>query len=558
MRAAILLARVPESFLEKHLDPLLGKKSSSAAVTALDLSSVIPLSLFQPLLRFWYTSVFLPSHTDPPPSLDSAISTSSSTADDEYVQTIRTQLLQLEQQLKIHLLPCTDTNSTSSDFDRLVFDLARMRDKQLATDVVISIFAPPIVSKETQTHYKTESVAATANAAGLPSILSSPPDTDRTSTAATNVPPSFPAHRFILASQSPYFYAMFCGDFREASTSTVHLPADLFNPISTQVIINYFYTGKVTVPLYSPKANPSKNAQHRLTQKKYTLRVLQQVFAAADYLGHFDTICLAAVNEMEACCHRFKCHCSDCAVLLPSMLWFADKNADTVPTMRSKLISLYGEDPIHNIAPLWSQKPFAVLVGSLWTPSSSSEALVLSEHDEKTLVSEIASLVFESITKYNAIHVLHSLHLCLSQIRSANPVPTWSTPVLDLLNPIIHHTVDMVSQNFDFYCTEYPILLSCIDGIGHGFSVDFLEFLLNRILNGGIQDDNAGILYQGIVRDLVGRQQVVKNVAVDGVLVEARQKCVQYLGRRWPQVKAQNGFKKVDKETMRHLTDGNN
>lgn len=240
------------------------------------------------------------------------------------------------------------------------------------------------------------------------------------------------------------------------------------------------------------------------------------------------------------------------------MLWFADKNADTVPTMRSKLISLYGEDPIHNIAPLWSQKPFAVLVGSLWTPSSSSEALVLSEHDEKTLVSEIASLVFESITKYNAIHVLHSLHLCLSQIRSANPVPTWSTPVLDLLNPIIHHTVDMVSQNFDFYCTEYPILLSCIDGIGHGFSVDFLEFLLNRILNGGIQDDNAGILYQGIVRDLVGRQQVVKNVAVDGVLVEARQKCVQYLGRRWPQVKAQNGFKKVDKETMRHLTDGNN
>lgn len=116
----------------------------------------------------------------------------------------------------------------------------------------------------------------------------------------------------------------------------------------------------------------------------------------------------------------------------------------------------------------------------------------------------------------------------------------------------------MVSQNFDFYCTEYPILLSCIDGIGHGFSVDFLEFLLNRILNGGIQDDNAGILYQGIVRDLVGRQQVVKNVAVDGVLVEARQKCVQYLGRRWPQVKAQNGFKKVDKETMRHLADGNN
>lgn len=270
--------------------------------------------------------------------------------------------------------------------------------------------------------------------------------------------------------------------------------------------------------------------RQRLAQKKYALRILQQMFPAGDYLGHGDTLCEAALYEMDLLCHGFKCVCADCAALLPSMLWFADKHAATMPTLRSALIALYSE-PVHALAPLWSQQPFAILVGALaLTDESLAEQALLTlftnnnntsttESGLSTLIDELRKHTLENVTKHNAIHVLHSLHLCLSKLRGSNPFPTWSSSVLDILNPIVHHTVEMVASNFDFYCVEYPILLSCVDGIGHGFSVDFLEFLLNRVLTESIRDANAGILYQGIVRDLIGRQEMVQNVAVDGVLV---------------------------------------
>jgi hypothetical protein len=111
-------------------------------------------------------------------------------------------------------------------------------------------------------------------------------------------------------------------------------------------------------------------------------------------------------------------------------------------------------------------------------------------------------------------------------------------------------------MNFDYFCVEYPILLSCVDGIGFGFSCDFLEFLLNRVLDEGIQDVNAGALYQGIVRDLIGRQEMVKNIAVGEVLEASRAKCVAYLRRRWVGVKAQGGFKDLDKEVLRTMAEG--
>jgi hypothetical protein len=114
----------------------------------------------------------------------------------------------------------------------------------------------------------------------------------------------------------------------------------------------------------------------------------------------------------------------------------------------------------------------------------------------------------------------------------------------------------MISNHFEYYCVEYPILLSCVDGIGFGFSVDFLEFVLAKVLTDGIHDGNAASLYQGIVRDLGGRQEMVKNVAVDGVLAEARAKCAQYIAKRWMMIKAEGGFQTIEKEVLKELADG--
>ncbi|KAG2227451.1 hypothetical protein INT45_007476 [Circinella minor] len=631
---AILLARIPKEFQQHYLKEL--NNTTEKKTISIDISQVIPYTTFQILLRYWYTSEFYPEHYNQPQvivdspssSIGSTISNGStfSTAStktslsscsnnnnnkqDELsglkqfnatISQLPSEIEQLEQRLDFKLIPTITKRKEDekfySHFEQLVADLEQMRGQQLGSDVLVTLFtpAPPALppsfinnnntnNKNSNNDKKTPSSPTTSTGKEIPSILfnhtqvSSTQTSKLTSTASTSQAESFPAHRFILASQSPYFYAMFCTQFREASSSTVHLPGDLFTPITTQVILRYFYSDTLIIP--SLRKLPSSFAQRRLTEKKHALRVLQLVFPAADYLGHFDTICQAILHEMDKICHGFKCLCNDCAALLPFMLWFADKYSNTIPLLRPALMSLYS-DPVHSIAPLWSQQPFAVLVGHM-SPSVTSLAeytiasVFCNNMDNfhgsssstlnnggnggagqlNTMISELSQQTLDNVTKHNAIHVLHSLHLCLSQIRSANPFPTWSTPALDLVYPILHHTVDMISRNFDFYCVEYPILLSCVDGIGVGFSVDFLEFLLKRVLSkDSIRDSNASILYQGIVRDLVGRQEVVKNVAVDGVLLDARNQCADYLAHRWVQVKAQGGFNKIDKDVMRSLSD---
>ncbi|CAO3593137.1 unnamed protein product [Absidia cylindrospora] len=435
------------------------------------------------------------------------------------------------------------------------------------------------------------------------------------SSSATMI--SFPVHRCILASRSSYFHSLLSDQQAHdiPSSSTVLLPSDLFSSVTLDIILHYFYTDQLQVPdlPHSETTTATRNTmsvfQKEMNRKKHLLRELQKVFRAADYLGLIDSLCKAAQHEMESICHRFQCTCSSCVVLLPSMLAFANKKQQRLPLLRSKLMAMY-TDPIQAFPPLWSQKPFSLLIvahlvtvdgdtgggsgmfilpsslqslffhsnsdsghlsttthSTQTTPSSSTSSVspyptaaaaavtVVTSSSSSSLLADLVSMTLENITKRNAIHVLHSIHLCLSKIRSADPLPTWSQASLTLIHAFLHHTLAMVSQDFGYYCVDYPILLSCVDGIGGGFSVDFLEFLLKRLLNNGIQDSNAAVLYQGIVRDLIGRQQVVKNVAVDGVLLDARRQCVEYLSHRWIGVKAQGGFQSIEKDILRLMAE---
>ncbi|KAG1147046.1 hypothetical protein G6F37_010891 [Rhizopus arrhizus] len=522
---AIILARAPKIFVESYLPELLYESHSPLK---LDISQIICQELFQHLLRFWYTASFV--------SLES---TDATIAGDTV-----NQLEGLSVQLGVPLLPLH--SDSVPDSVQLIDDLKCMLHENIATDVTIHIIPSSDDKKKPDTVM----------------ILSTCPDNN---TQQVNIPtPSFKAHKFILAAQSSYFYSLFCTQFQEASSSVVHLTDDLFNVAIVDTLLTFFYTDRIIVSSL-PKDKTKSRSHHDLQQSKHDLRVMQKTFYAADYLGHSETLGKALLYKMQQLCHGFKCFCSRCAVILPSMLAWSDKHVELLPELRRTLILLYC-DPVQSLAPFWSQRPFAFLISSLVSSSSNlgknvlqtvlkQEPLIDPQIKFKSVIHEIESLTFSNVTKHNAIHVLSSLHMCLSRIRSADPTPTWSQPALNLINPILHYTVSMVSQFFDFYCVEYPILLSCVDGIGAGFSVDFLDFLLTHVLTEGIQETNAGVIYQGIVRDLVGRQEVVKNMAIDDVLLVARARCAAYINQRWTKVKNQGGFMKLEKNTLRQLAE---
>ncbi|KAL0089436.1 hypothetical protein J3Q64DRAFT_1399946 [Phycomyces blakesleeanus] len=551
---AILLARVPLK-VRQQLMPTLDHNVNETCLM-INLSKEISPLLFQSLLRFWYTSeLYSPSSfeynssttsisstpaTSATTSTASSLSILSSLEDIPGIITNESEMLKerkvLEERLAVGLLPVHDDKET--DYDQLVKDLTNMSKTELGSDVTLNLFPASVYALHSPGDRK--GILRDTSEGGLGSSLA--------------------AHRFILAARSSYFYAMFCTDFRESSSSTIHLTDDIFSPWILHVLVHYFYTDSIVVPPLPSTALLASPVQQRLSHKKHSLRVLQKTFYAADYLGHASCAGQAVLHEMSVICHDFKCACADCSAILPSMLLFAHKNKASVPIMLPGLMSLY-TDPVRLLAPLWAAKPFSILVGSmaptavdLVEPESTIFSKAPATDDQPTFIKDMSELTIANITKHNSIHVLHSLHLCLSLIRGHDPLSHWSAPAYDLLQPVVRHTVAMISQNFDYYCVEYPILLSCVDGIGFGFSVDFLEFLLTRVLEDGIQDANAGIVYQGIIRDLVGRQEVVKNVAVDDVLISARQRCAAYIARRWTSIKAQRGFRKLDKETLQKMS----
>ncbi|KAH8551710.1 hypothetical protein BGW37DRAFT_424950 [Umbelopsis sp. PMI_123] len=508
---AIIKTRVPRDFQTKFLQPAL------EGIQHVDLQDYIPMDMLQRIIRFWYTASFV--ETVPPgPAVES-----------EEAAAIRALVLELESKIGIKLLPLVEQGVTD-DYQQWLNDISRMRKDHINVDIVITI--------DSTANTPLENVA-------VPAIAVAGADTT-----------SYPVHRFILAAQCPYFNALFNSKFKEASSSTVHLPRELFNSASLDCILQYYYSSNLVIPT-APIRKSATAAVARLNQKKFALRLLQKVFRGADYLGQTISICALALHEIAQICDQFKCTCADCQLLLPSVLSFSDKVVSSVPKLRPTILRLYS-DPIQGIAKLWPQKPFALLVNSLGIvteDTGSNSFLVQKEESASALVRDISSQTLSRISKHSAIQSFHAMHLCLSQLRASDPFPTWSNATLNLLNPIIHHTALLVAMNFDYFCVEYPILLSCVDGIGFGFSCDFLEFLLNRVLDEGMQDVNAGILYQGIVRDLIGRQEVVKNIAVGEVLDASRLKCVAYLKRRWLAVKAQNGFKDLDKEVLRTMAE---
>jgi hypothetical protein len=357
----------------------------------------------------------------------------------------------------------------------------------------------------------------------------------------------FRVHKFMLSAASPYFNAMFSGDFAEAAAAIIRLPANLFSAECLKSILRYIYTGEI-IPFESNTTCPTEHVEPlpnqnitlnhlppSLAAKQQTMYQLQRIWIGADYLGMTDTLCAQVLRNMYGILHKLDCVCQDCQSLIPQNLMFAHKNS--IHSLENTLLKGLLSDPEKSVPTIWAHRHFA-------------RELTDSEMRQRLVAYTVAR-----VHRHNAIQILYACFCASKTLTVKDPFIAWSPPSHSLISSLTSYATRHIAEHFLFFCTEYPTLLSCVDGIT--YSLDFLEFLLQRLLEDEMVDTNAGVLYQGIVLHLMCREGVQRNLNARSILNVARDMTVKYIERRLPEVKSSGALNGLDSSVLIALAEGN-
>lgn len=329
-------------------------------------------------------------------------------------------------------------------------------------------------------------------------------------------------HTSILHKESPYFAALFGENFIESNASIVFLPASIIDGNALESILHYMYT-------------------HQITTTK-TVKELCNMYSAADYLG-MEGLCIMLADRLNNLIHRCICYCNTCVTMVPELFGYCRNRAiqlkdERMAVMTQRVINLLANDPEKTLSTYWTSRHMAKVLVQL--PQDASQAL--------------SQKVLHRVNKSNAIESLYACFSASNSLSTSDPLLSWSKPLHATLTSVQSRATRIIATNFDFFCCQYPALLSCIDGITYSF--DFLEYLLLHVLEDQMDCDNVGILYQGIVCDLMSRHAVEYNDHVKHILNVARVMILCYITRRIGDIKQQGGLDQLDTNVLKLLADG--
>ncbi|RUP46577.1 hypothetical protein BC936DRAFT_146786 [Jimgerdemannia flammicorona] len=338
-------------------------------------------------------------------------------------------------------------------------------------------------------------------------------------------PPTYRAHKFLLAAHSPYFSAMFSSPFLESHAMTLPLPRETFTPQTLTSFLHFLYTGRL------PQSSQSTLLKPRLAH-------LDRLHHAGDYFAMPTTLCAHTAHHLAVLCHGFTCYrydrCDRCQQSVPAVLILADRHrhTGTLEDLRDACLRVLS-DPARGPHSMWPNRAVAEF--------------------ESGLRDEVLSRTVERVVPTNAVDALQSAHL-LDRALETHAGTSWSRAIrTTMFEPLLDHAAMLVTTDFHKHVVESSTLRKCVDGVG--FSFDFLEFLLARVVE-KLVDANVGKVYQALVRDLMARKAVRENGTVGEVLERAREGCVAYVKRRWVGVKAAGGLEGVEDEVLWRLAEG--
>ncbi|KAI9498194.1 hypothetical protein BDB00DRAFT_867840 [Zychaea mexicana] len=361
-------------------------------------------------------------------------------------------------------------------------------------------------------------------------------------------------HKKVLAEHSPYFAAMFDGEFSENGASIVFLPPGVFSAIGLDGVLHYMYTSELML-----NVNGSLNKAHTIVQQ------LQDMYSAADYLGMIQFRQTVSEHLTEYA-HQWTCYCGECRDVVTQLFPYSYARAVHCD---DELMAIIAEKTLTVL----TQEPDKAL-HTFWTSHGLAEMLTLSQPDVGPYLKQ---QIIGRISRFNAIETLHACFVAnktferheqreqrqrqKSMIITASTTTTTTTTSGEesyeqLKNTVagaLSRSTDIIAHFFDFYCSQYPTLLSCIDGITYSF--DFLEFLLQRTLKDNMKPHNAPIMYQGIVRDLMCRHAVQHCAQVKTILTDARRQVLRYIVDNIELVTKSGAFDRLDKNVLAKLAE---
>ncbi|KAF1803700.1 hypothetical protein FB192DRAFT_1369297 [Mucor lusitanicus] len=333
------------------------------------------------------------------------------------------------------------------------------------------------------------------------------------SSCSSNVPEKthWACHKDVLKSTSHYFDAVFNSQFQEAEASIVFLPRGIFTSTVLDDVLYYMYTKSI------------KESGDRNMDK---LEQLESVYLAADYLG-IQGLCSAIKDHIIQLTHGLVCYCNSCTELVPQLLSFTGSHQENDPHLNQithAILRLLDQDPEKTLPSYWS---------------SDSMAVLFAETD--SLHGYLESRLFKHVNRNNAIETLHGCFLAKDRVSGKNDHLRCTVDKIQGMGS------KLLADHFDFYCTKYPKLLSCVDGITYSFK--FLSYLMSCILE-EMNDKNACSLYKGIVRSLMCRDIVQRTPLVKDILQSAKSKTIRYIAKHLAEIKQLDA---IDKNVIEQL-----
>ncbi|PWN33844.1 uncharacterized protein FA14DRAFT_161498 [Meira miltonrushii] len=324
---------------------------------------------------------------------------------------------------------------------------------------------------------------------------------------------SFSAHRMILASRSPYFASLLLSPYADTNNRVVSLPSPPFTPAAMHFTLGFIYTGTLF-----------------FSNRTFDLSTAFQLWLAGSYLQIETLQSLISSLIAQDFCHGFSCSppCKTCTKRVPRTLSFVS---------RPDVNDLH----LHSLAQ-------SAITGEHFGTYWSKEVGNLDYAVRGSLVSELCAKIDRQ--PGFIVTTLRQLAIVGARI-DVERSTSWVESLRWMCEAVQGHISTVMSESFqDVVCSkEWRDL---VDGVG--FMNDVLETALTVFLD-NIEERTAARNYEVLVGQVLLSEERVPSSDVVMLAEEARNSLIQYIRKRWVNIRSVGGFNDLKRWSLKEISD---